>query len=693
MRFMDKKFNTSSGFAYPLGPTVTEKGVNFAVFSKHATAVSLCIFKSKSLQPVCEIVLDPIENRTGDIWHIFVENIPHDYHYGYRVDGPYDPSKGHYFDNRYVLIDPYAKQVHSEITWGKPFLHAHPHIHTGVVNPLTPFDWGDDKRPNTPLKDLIIYEMHVRGYTQDPSSQVKHPGTFLGMIEKIPHLKKLGVNAVELLPIHFFNENENLNTNPVTGEPLYQFWGYSTVNFFSPMNCYGTKFSEVINEFKTLVKALHAEGIEVILDVVYNHTAEGNQDGPTLSFRGLENSVYYMLTPAGEYYNFTGCGNTVNANHPVVRDMIRDSLRYWVTEMHVDGFRFDLASILTRAPNGAPLDNPPLIEALSLDPILSHVKLIAEAWDAGGLYQVGNFPGFRVWADWNGKYRDATRRFIKGSDGEIGQFATRISGSEDLYGNGGGGSPSNSINFVTAHDGFTLADLVSYNEKHNEMNGEENRDGSNDNDSWNCGVEGPTEDEKIIQLRNQQMRNLHLSLMISQGVPMVLMGDEYAHTKLGNNNTWGHDTRINWFQWDNLEQNEAFFRFYRMMIDFRKTHPVLSRSFFLKGDDVIWHGKVPLKQDWNPKDHLLALTLPDTINHYELYIAFNASHLPLTIDLPKKEHKAEHWLLIVDTSKPSPEDINEEDKAPCITQAQYILPPYSSILLKSHTPKTKKKKH
>jgi isoamylase len=676
---MSQTFDISRGSPFPFGVTKHPEGINFSLFSKHASEVSLCLFKPEDSLPFTEIPLDPEKNKTGNMWHLFIKNLPSHYHYGYRVAGPYDPLSGHYFDNRMILLDPYAKHVVSFFPWGsgdrKESIHTH--IHRGIIYPLEPFDWEGDTHPKIPAADLVIYEMHVRGFTRDPSSKVEQGGTFLGIIEKIPYLKSLGVNAIELMPIHAFNEIENMRSNPLTNEPLYNYWGYSTMNFFSPMNAYGTGKRSVLSEFKTLVKALHSQGIEVILDVVYNHTAEGNQNGPIFSFKGLENSVYYMLAPNGEYYNFSGCGNTFNCNTPVVRELIGDSLRYWVTEMHVDGFRFDLASVLVRSHDGIPLSDPPLIDALTMDPILADTKLIAEAWDAGGLYQVGSFPGKGVWSEWNGKYRDDVRSFIKGTDGVVGSFATRISGSEDLYGKGR--KCINSINFITAHDGFTLADLVAYNQKHNEMNGEENRDGDNNNLSWNCGTEGITNDPKILALRERQQKNLHLALMVSQGVPMILMGDEYGHTKLGNNNTWGHDSRINWFQWDTLEKNSSFFRFYQMMIAFRRGHPVLTRSSFLGPKDVIWHGKEPTKADWSAKNRFLACTLPDPLNHYSLYIAFNAFFDPITVRLPQDPSP---WFRHVYTFLPSPEDIVPAEGAVKIEGDSFTLDPYSALILK-----------
>jgi isoamylase len=675
---MEEKFLVSHGYPLPFGVSKHTHGMNFSVFSKHATAVCLCLFKPQEELPCVEIALDPKKNKTGDVWHIFVESIPEDYCYGYRVDGPYDPLKGYYFDKRAILLDPFAKSVVSSNVWGS--LHGNPkeHITRGVVYPVRAFDWGQDAPPNIPLKDLIIYEMHVRSFTQDPSSKVAHAGTFLGMIEKIPYLKSLGVNAVELMPIHEFSENDNINKTP-EGKSLYQYWGYSTVNFFSPMNRFGTNPNTTIDEFKMLVKELHANGIEVILDVVYNHTSEGNQSGPMVSYKGLENPTYYLLGPNGEYYNFSGCGNTFNCNNPAVQELIHESLRYWVTEMRVDGFRFDLASVLVRDHDGIPLANPPIVQRISLDPVLSSTKLIAEAWDAGGLYQVGSFPGYGRWAEWNGRYRDEVRRFLKGTDRELGNFATRLTGSEDLYGKGR--FPYHSINFITAHDGFTLRDLVSYNQKHNEGNGENNRDGTNDNESWNCGAEGPTEDPAIIELRERQMRNFHVALMVSQGVPMILMGDEYGHTRNGNNNSWCQDDRLNWFQWDTLEKNGAFFRFYQKMIAFRKAHPALCNKSFLKDKDITWHGKDYFKPDWNPKNRLIAFTLHDVENNYSLYVAFNAHFEHISFRVPAGD-AAIPWKIIVDTSKASPEDFVDEEKAAIHLLPNYILPPHSTLIMK-----------
>ena len=660
-----------AGSPFPLGVSKVKNGFNFAIFSENATSVSLCLFRQNGSEPLCEIELDKNINKTKNIWHILISPLPGNYLYGYRIDGPKDPSRGHCFDSKLILLDPYAKKVASHSQWGdSPHDKSLP-IHKGVIDPVGHFEWNDDQHPNIPLHNLIIYEMHVRGFTYDNSSGVENKGLFTGIIEKIPHLKQLGINAVELMPIHEFNENNCLLKNPISGDLLYNYWGYSTSNFFSVMGRYGT-----INDFKRLVKELHANGIEVILDVVYNHTSEDDRHGPVLSFKGIENSTYYLLGANGEYQNFSGCGNTFNCNNPVVSQLILDSLRYWHSEMHVDGFRFDLASILTRSPQGMPLDNPPLIEELTKDPSLSRVKLIAEAWDAYGLYQVGSFSSNPRWSEWNGKYRDCVRRFIKGTDGFAGEFATRISGSEDLYGKRK--SPNCSINFVTSHDGFSLYDLVSYNEKHNDFNGENNNDGERNNESWNCGAEGNTDNENIIELRWRQMKNMLLALMVSRGVPMVVMGDEYGHTKLGNNNSWSHDSKLNWFQWNVLKKNKEFFRYFHKIIEFRKKHPILSLPEFLGKNDIFWHGLNTDDPDWSSRNRFIAFSIKDS--NYMLYVAFNAYHYEVTATIPIKAN----WKRLVYTANSSPQDILDEAEAETITTKSIVLSPYSSIVLKSY---------
>lgn len=628
------------GSPSPLGVSKREGGLNFALFSKNATFITLSVFRDGKL--LADILLDPKEHRTDDIWHIAIEGLPDQIEYGYHVNGPFQPKLGHYFHFRYLVTDPYAKSLNTSVTWGdtKSWLGL-----KGRIVPEKEFNWENTKSPEIPMQDLIIYEMHVRGFTQHHSSKVKSPGTFLGIIEKIPYLKSLGVNAIELLPIHEFHETENVNKNPKNPkERLFNFWGYSTVNYFTPMAKYGvsSEWGAVIDEFKTMVKELHKNQIEVILDVVYNHTAEGGCTGPFISFRGIDNALYYFINPCGTLMDFTGCGNSFNCNHPQTMQLVIDSLKYWVQEMHVDGFRFDLASVFCRDETGGMLINPPIIQAILDDPVLAKTKLIAEAWDAAGLYQVGHFPGGARWAEWNGRYRDVVRRFIKGTNEKSGFFATAICGSEDLYGHGK--KPTSSINFITAHDGFTLRDLVTYQFKHNLENGEDNRDGANSNDSWNCGHEGPSGDPKIIHMRERQMRNFVVALMVSIGVPMFHMGDEYGHTKNGNNNTYCHDDERNWFLWDELEKSQEFFHFFQGMIALRKNNPILRRTDFLKKEDIDWHGNEPFKPNWDVKNRFVAYTLKDPAGR-SLYIAFNANFQKAHITLPPG-----HWQRILDTS-------------------------------------------
>lgn len=669
------------GKPFPLGLTIDSQGANFALFARHASQVKLCLFQLGGTTPWAVIPLDALVHKTGDIWHVRIENIPDNILYGYEINGPQNAIAGFDYHVNVLLLDPYAKAVSTPNVWG---LHSHlPLKQQPDYQPLgafpSPFDWGNDTPPHIPMQDLIVYEMHVRGYTAHPSSEVADKGTFLGLIEKIPHLLDLGVNAIELLPIQEFNEMEWKHYNPKTKERLFNYWGYSTVNYFAPMNRYGSnpKPGSVVNEFRTMVKALHAAGIEVILDVVFNHTAEGDKLGPVISFKGIDCPIYYMMNQK-EFLDYSGCGNTVNCNHPIVRQFILDCLRYWVTEMHVDGFRFDLASIFSRDQQGIPVPNAPLIEEITEDPLLANVKLIAEPWDATGLYEVGHFyPSSARWTEWNGKYRDSVRRFIKGSPGQKGEFATRLCGSEDLY---YGRSPLCSLNYVTAHDGFTLNDLVSYNQKHNFDNGEHNRDGFGYNDSWNCGFEGPAASAKIHFLRQRQMRNFHLALMLSQGVPMLLMGDEYGHTKLGNNNTWCQDNELNWFLWDKLSSNPEFYRFYKMMIHFRKSHRILKRTTFMKDKDIEWHGLQPLDPNWGHDLKFLAFTLKDASHEADLYAAFNASDANVVVTLPEPK-EGSVWKMIVNTGLESPQDIVDEHEALVLNESVIKMIPHSAVML------------
>lgn len=662
-------YKISRGHPYPFGVSSCKEGLNFALVSTSAKEVSLCLFVTPD-QIAAEIPLKPEAHKTGNVWHIALDGLPRNLLYLFRVDQ--EP----------LLLDPYARCVFSPHGWRgiepktyRPF---------GVLPEGDVFDWGEDPSPNIALHDLIIYEMHVRGFTVDPSSKVKHPGTYLGVIEKIPYLLDLGINAVELLPLFEFDETENTKVNPKTNERLCNFWGYSTMNFFSPMQRYASQIQPraAITEFKTMVRELHRNGIEVILDVVYNHTGEGNGEGPTLSFKGLDNAVYYILDSAGHYANYTGCGNTFNCNHPVCREFILESLRYWVVEMHVDGFRFDLASIFSRGIHGEPLPSAPILEAITKDPILAKVKLISEPWDAVGLYQVGSFflPGGSRWSEWNGRYRDIVRRFVKGT-GYKGAFASSICGSQDLYYRE---SPTRSINFVTAHDGFTLADLVSYNRKHNLANGEENRDGSDNNDSWNCGTEGDTEVSTVLFLRERQMRNFHLALMISRGVPMLLMGDEYGHTKLGNNNTWCQDNELNWFLWNKLEENAGFYRFYKKMNHFRKETPLLCQNKFFAPNEIDWHSTQLLHPHWDKNAPFIALTLKDKEKGEDIYIAFNMGPTVADVELPKNS-TTKQWYWIVNTANESPDDFAEDVLSKPVTLMRYQMMPHSAIMLQAHT--------
>ncbi|KAK6247987.1 hypothetical protein QUC31_019552 [Theobroma cacao] len=712
-----KRFQLSEGHPGPFGATLLDGGVNFAIYSANAVSATLCLITFSDLQQnrvTEQISLDPLTNKTGDVWHVFLRGDFKDMLYGYIFDGKFSPEKGHYYDSSKILLDPYAKAVISRGEFGAlgPEDNCWPQMACMVPTSEDEFDWEGDLPLRYSQRDLIIYEMHVRGFTRHESSRTEFPGTYRGVVEKLDHLKELGVNCIELMPCHEFNELEYYSYNSILGDYKLNFWGYSTVNFFSPMIRYSSSGMhncgrDAVNEFKYLVKEAHKRGIEVFMDVVFNHTAEGNENGPILSFRGVDNSVYYMLAPKGEYYNYSGCGNTFNCNHPVVRQFILDCLRYWVTEMHVDGFRFDLASIMTRSSSlwdlvnvfgnplkgdlittGTPLSSPPLIDMMSNDPVLRGVKLIAEAWDTGGLYQVGSFPHWGIWSEWNGKYRDIVRQFIKGTDGFSGAFAECLCGSPNLY-QEGGRKPWNSINFVCAHDGFTLADLVTYNNKHNLANGEDNNDGESHNNSWNCGQEGEFASISVKKLRKRQMRNFFLCLMVSQGIPMICMGDEYGHTKGGNNNTYCHDNYINYFRWDKKEEcSSDFFRFCCLMTKFRRECESLGLNDFPTAERLQWHGHTPGMPDWSDRSRFVAFTLIDSVKG-EIYVAFNTSYLPVTITLP--EHPGYRWEPLVDTSKPAPFDfLSEELKERDIAIKQYVqfldanlypMLSYSSIIL------------
>ena len=638
------------------GATPLQNGVNFTIHTCGGTSCELLLFHRAQEEPFAVIPF-PDAYKIGDVYSMIVYGLNiEEFEYAYRVDGPYRPEKGLLFDKNNILLDPYAKAVAGQRTWGIRWDHNY---HARVVRDR--FDWGDTPQSKKELCDLIIYELHVRDFTHHPSSGVRHRGTFSGLMEKIPYLKELGINAVELMPI--FEFDETMNSRTVDGKQLLECWGYNTVGFFAPNSSYAAanEHNQEGTEFKTLIRELHANGIEVILDVVFNHTAEGNEKGKTISFKGLDNNIYYMLTPDGNYYNFSGCGNTLNCNHPIVQQLILECLRYWTINYRVDGFRFDLASILGRNEDGSPMNNPPLLRTLANDPILSNVKLIAEAWDAGGLYQVGSFPASGRWAEWNGRYRDALRSFLKGECWNAWDAAWSISGSGDLYGgfydhNHNNYAGYNScVNFLTCHDGFTLYDLYSYNEKHNEANGWNNTDGADDNRSWNCGVEGDTDDPEVLALRSRMIRNACAVLMCSRGTPMFLSGDEFGNTKFGNNNSYCQDNITSWLDWRMLEKNRDLFEFFKFMIAFRKQHPVIHKQLptSVCGMDPIHTHNVNADKTDIPRD---ARTFCVSFAGYDkekghddlIYIAVNTFWEDVTITLPDL-HGRGAWHLNVNT--------------------------------------------
>ncbi|HKM81217.1 MAG TPA: glycogen debranching protein GlgX [Candidatus Acidoferrum sp.] len=659
-------FPVEAGSPHPLGATPSPYGVNFSLFSSNATGVELLLFSAHdSLEPFQTIRFDPYVNKTFHLWHTFVRSLKPGVHYAYRVDGPFD-SFGQRFNRNKVLIDPYARG-NSDFLWDRgSACTPEDNVRTSmrsVVIEASGYDWEGDTPLNRPMEECIIYEAHVRGFTQSPSSGVRHPGTFAGLIEKIPYLKNLGITAVELLPIFDFDETAVLRD--VDGKPVRNFWGYSTMGFFAPQcsYCLQPESGRHLREYRDLVKAMHKAGIEVILDVVFNHTDEGNHRGPTYSFKGIDNRSYYMLVPqALQYYmDFSGCGNTFNCNHPIGQKLILECLRYWVRETHVDGFRFDEGSILSRGEDGAPTVHPPLVWQIELDEDLADTKLIAEAWDAAGLYQIGHFPGDR-WSEWNGRYRDDVRRFVRGDAGVVGAIASRLGGSSDIY-QERGGTPLNSINYVTCHDGFTLNDLVCFNQKHNEANGENNSDGINDNLSWNCGVEGASDDPDIDALRNRQIRNFMAILQLSRGVPMFVAGDEIRRSQKGNNNAYCQDNEISWFDWTLVNKHSGLFRFCKSMIRFRKMHAAVRRDQFFDGSvnerglkDVTWHGTKLNSPGWdNTGARSLAMTLAGFNGDADLHVMFNMFWEGLEFELPVVPGR--RWCLAVDTAQPSPHDI------------------------------------
>jgi isoamylase len=692
--------DVQAGYPIPWGAHQDRDGVNFALFSRHASRVRLELYQNAADNAAIRIIdLDPVRHRTGDVWHVWVRGIPSGQLYGYRIEGPYQPERGHRFNPHKLLLDPFARAISRFEGWD--FLAARGSDSSGAqkdssISTLddagtTPkcifirddFDWEMDSLPKHSASDTVVYETHVRGFTIHPSSRVAHPGTFRSLTEKIPYLKDLGVTAIELMPVTEFNENEMTRLNPSTAEKLRNYWGYNPVALFAPKQSYsvGEAPGGQTLEFREMVKALHRAGIEVILDIVLNHTAEGNELGPTICLRGIENSIFYMLQENGlRYYkDFTGVGNTLNANHPIVSQFVMAVLRHWVIHMHVDGFRFDLASVLGRDEHGNILCNAPLLERIAEDPILRDVKLIAEAWDAGGAYQVGSFST-RRWSEWNGRFRDDVRRFWMGDAGMMGSFASRICGSSDLYQESGKG-PASSLNFVTSHDGFTLNDLVSYKQKHNNENGENNRDGSDANYSDNCGVEGASDDPAVEGMRNRLIKNFLLTLFIARGVPMLLGGDEFRRTQRGNNNAYCQDNETSWFDWGLVEKHKDIQRFTREMIAFRRAHPILRREVFYTDADIRWfapNGGNPVWTDEQRKAFaclILGQTEPD------LFLMLNADARSVDFAIPPLPRN-KIWHLAVDTSRSTPDDLYEPGKEPSMQgQINFRVEPRSSAIL------------
>ena len=636
-------FSVRPGMFEINGTTSIPYGVNFTIHSFEATSCELLLFKRKECTPYAVLPF-PDNYKIGKVYSMIVFGLDiQEFEYAYRLDGPYDPGRGLLFNPNQYLLDIYAKAVTGQSVWGQ----GNPegcHYKARVVK--DDFDWGSFSDPLIPMEDLIIYELHVRGFTRHPSSQTRYPGTFAGLMEKIPYLKELGVNAVELMPIFEFDETQGSRT--VDGRKLLDYWGYNTVSFFAPNSSYAgeSEYNREGTELKTLIKALNNSGIECFLDVVFNHTSEGNEQGPFFSFKGFDNNIYYMLTPDGKYYNFSGCGNTLNCNHPIVQQMILECLRYWTTAYHIDGFRFDLATILGRNEDGSPMNKPPLLQSLAFDPILGNVKLIAEAWDAGGLYQVGSFPAWNRWAEWNGRYRDDLRSYLKGDYAMAETAANRITGSRDLYDPKFRGYNA-SVNFLTCHDGFTLWDLYSYNAKHNDANGWNNTDGADDNRSWNCGIEGETEDPNVLALRRKLVKNAFAVLMCSRGTPMFLSGDEFFNTQFGNNNSYCQDNEISWLDWGLLDKNREHFEFCRFMIAFRKANPVISRNQGACSQGFPEFSTF-LYNDSRTLGVLYAGRTQDDSGDALVYLAVNVYWEVMDHDLPVLSPPY-HWLLAADT--------------------------------------------
>ena len=696
---VSERTEVRGGFPLPMGTHEYGGGVNFAFFSRNASRVRLELFDHpEDAIPARVIDLDPARNRTGDVWHVWIEGIRPGQLYAYRVDGPYQPGDGHRFNFNKLLLDPLATAVSRLPTWEfGPARGYDLSVRDGAsvqsmvdnagcmpkcVFTQEHFHWHDDRPPRHPWSKTVIYETHVRGFTIHPSSGVQHPGTYRGLVEKIPYFKELGVTAIELMPVQEFNEHQLTGINPQTGARLGNYWGYDPVAFFAPKASYSSSggMGQQKLEFKEMVQAFHRAGIEVILDVVFNHTAEGNEQGPTLCFRGIDNSIFYMLADDKRFYkDYTGTGNTINGNHPVVRDHILAALRHWVVEMHVDGFRFDLAAVLGRGRSGNLLQNPPLLERIAEDPILRDVRIIAEAWDAAGAYEVGSFSE-RRWAEWNGQFRDHVRRFWRGDDGFLGSFAQRICGSADIYSRSGKG-PESSINFFTCHDGFTLNDLVSYQHKHNANNGQNNSDGANDNFSENYGTEGETTDAHIESVRKRQIKNFLLTLLISRGVPMLLGGDEYRRSQGGNNNPYCQDNETSWYDWHCLERHREIFRFTCGMISFRRSHPTLRREQFYTEDEIQWYSPKGGSPDWaDPEGKALACLIHEDARS-ALCLMFNAGRDAIDFELPPVL-SGMRWHLAVDTSRDAPNDLYAAGEEPLVEDPRtYHLSARSSAIL------------
>ncbi len=677
------KADLNAGKTFPLGPTVMPDGVNFSLYSDRSSSVELLLFDHEdAIKPSRTITLDPRKNRTRHYWHIFVPGIAAGQIYAYRVFGPHAPQQGLRFDHEKMLLDPYARGIAIPARYDRSAAYR-PGDNTSfamksVVADLSAYDWEGDAPLRRHFAKTVIYEMHVGGFTRNPNSGVgpEKRGTYAGLVEKIPYLQDLGITAVELLPTYQFDWQD-------APPGLVNYWGYSPISFFTPHRAYSSRKDLLgpLDEFRDMVKALHRAGIEVILDVVYNHTAEGDANGPTFCYRGLANDTYYILEPElARYANYSGCGNTLNANHAVVRRLILDSLRFWVSEMHVDGFRFDLASILARDEDGNPLQNPPVVLSIDSDPVLAGTKLIAEAWDAAGLYQVGSFMG-EFWQEWNGRFRDDVRSFFLGQAGTVSRFASRFFGSPDIYGHEERG-PEQSINFGTCHDGFTLNDLVSYNSKHNEANREHNRDGSDANLSWNCGVEGPTNDPDVEKLRIRQIKNFLAVTLLSVGTPMLLMGDEMRRTLQGNNNAYCHDSELNWLDWSLLEKHRDIYRFVKLLVAQRQENDLAKIDLGFSLNDIIrqaelqWHGVRLNQPDWSDCSHSIAFSVRSLLRSFKFHCMINAYWEPLTFELPRDE-AGMGWQRTIDTSLPSPDDIVPWREAPFIKNHAYTVQPRS----------------